>query len=185
MLENFLIQTLEWLQSKWNNYVSPMIIVKEWEGGVILQLGKFNRVLNRGVNWKWPFPFNEAHKCLIKPETISVDVTITTLDGRTLSVEVVGEYEVVDVRLWLLEANDAPSNVRDLLKGFSEDVLSDSNSEEINRKPIKTKIKGELNRGVVGLGAKFNRILFGKNVITRSISLSGVSNPKDGTSLML
>lgn len=185
MLENFLIQTLEWLQTKWNNHVAPMIVVKEWEGGVILQFGKFDRVLKKGRNWKWPFPFNEAHKCLIKPETISVDVTITTLDGKTLSVEIIGEYEVVDVKQWLMEANDAPSNVRDLLKGYSEDVLSDSNFEEINKKPIKTKIKGKLNEGVNSLGAKFNRILFGKNVLTRSISLSGVSSPKDGTSLML
>ena len=185
MLENFLIQTLEWLQSKWNNYVSPMIIVKDWESGVVLRLGKFHRYLNKGVNWKWFFPFEEAHKCLIKPETISVNVTITTLDGKSLSVEVVGEYEVKDVKLWIIDANDAPSNVRDLLMGFSEDVLSDSNSEEINKKPIKTKIKNKLNEGVKGLGAEFSRILFGKNVATRSISLSGVEMQREISSLML
>lgn len=182
---NFVIQSLEWLQTKWNDYISPIILVRHYEGGVLLSLGKYQKNLHRGVNWKFPYPFNEAHKCLIKPETISVDVTITTIDNRTLSIEVIGEYEVEDVRKWILEANDAFSNVRDLLKGYSEDVLSDSSSEEINRKPIKTKIKGKLNEGVNSLGAKFNRILFGKNVITRSLSVSGISFSKSSEALML
>jgi regulator of protease activity HflC (stomatin/prohibitin superfamily) len=182
---NFLIQSLEWVQTKWNDYISPIILVRHYEGGILLSMGKFQRVLKKGINWKLPYPFNEAHKCLVKPETLSVDVTITTSDNITRSVEVIGEYEVEDVRKWILEANDAFSNVRDLLKGYSEDVLSDSSSEEINKKPIKTKIKGKLNEGVSSLGAKFNRILFGKNVITRSLSVSGISLSKGSEALML
>lgn len=174
MDSNFLIQALEYLENKWSVYLSPFIFVRSFESGVMLTMGKYSRTLTTGVNWKFPYPFNEAHTCFVKPETLGVDVTITTSDNKTLSIKVIGEYEIIDVKNWLLEANDAGTNVRDLLEGYSADVLVDSTSEEINKKGIKTKIKNKLNEELLPLGARFNKILFGKNVITRSISLSGL-----------
>lgn len=171
---NFVIQSLEWLQNKWDNYISPIVLVRDYESGVILWLGKYSHTLKKGINWKLPYPFNEAHKCLIRPETTSVEITVTTSDNKTFSLEVIGEFEIENAQKWLLEANDALTNVRDMLKGYSVDVLSDASSEEINKKPIKTKIKNKMNEEVAPIGAKFNKVLFGRNTITRSISLSGI-----------
>lgn len=174
MDSNFLIQALEYLENKWSIYLSPFIFVRSFESGVMLSMGKYIRTLKTGINWKFPYPFNEAHLCLIKPETIHAEVTITTSDNKTLSIKVIGEYEITDAKNWILEANDAGTNIKDLLEGYSADILVDSTSEEINKKGIKTRIKNKLNEEVEPLGAKFNKILFGKNVITRSISLSGL-----------
>lgn len=171
---NFLIQSLEWLQNKWDNYLSPIVLVREYEAGVVLNFGKFGRYLKKGINWKFPYPFNEAHKAYIKPETISVEITVTTTDGKTFLLEVIGEFEVEDVRKWLLDANDAFTNVRDLLKGYAADVATDHTSEDLNKKPIRTKIKSKLNDEMETLGARFNKILFGKIALTRSFSHSGI-----------
>lgn len=174
MDSNFLIQALEYLENKWSVYVSPFVFVREYESGVMLKLGKYQKTLKTGINWKWFYPFNEAHKCLIKPETIHAEVTVTTVDGKTFSLEVIGEYEIRDARKWMLGANDAFTNMFDLLKGHSAEVLVDINSDEINKKGIKTKIKNKLNEEVDSMGAIFTKILFGKNVSTRSLTLSGL-----------
>lgn len=174
MDSNFLIQALDYLENKWTVYLSPFVFVRSYESGVLLLLGKYRRTLKTGINWKFPYPFNEAHTCLKEPETIHAEVTITTSDNKTLNIKVIGEYEITDPRIWILEANDAATNIKDLLEGYSADILVDSTSEEINKKGIKTKIKNKLNEEVSTLGARFNRILFSKNVITKSISLSGL-----------
>lgn len=173
---NFVIQSLEWIQNKWDNYLSPIVLVREYEGGIVLNLGKFGRYLKKGINWKFPYPFNEAHKAYIKPETISEEITVTTMDGKTLILEVIGEFEIVDVKNWLLNSNDSFTNVVDLLKGYAADVSTDHTSEELNKKPVRTKIKNKLNEELGELGARFNKILFGKIALTQSFSISGVGS---------
>lgn len=185
MGENFIIQLLQWLLTKWNDYISPMLIVRTYEGGVLLKWGQLDKKLHKGINWKLPYPFHEAHKCLIKAETLSEEITVTARDGNTLQIQVKAEYEVVDEAKWILDANDAFSNVKDLLGGFAADVCTDHTFEELNRKPVKTEIKNVLNDKLQKYGIKFNYILFSKLAITRSISLSGVGSPKPLEALML
>ena len=179
---NLIIQTLEYVEKKWNDYLSPIVFVREYEGGVMLRMGKFKKYLKPGINFKWPYPFREAHKTLIKSQTLSVEVSVTTSDNKTITLEVIIEYEITDVKLWLLEANDAETNLTDLLKGFSTDVLVDESYEEINKKTIKTKIKNKLNEQIGYLGVKVNKVLFGKNVLTRNITISGIQFPRKDSS---
>lgn len=182
---NFVTQSLEWFQTKFGVYIAPAYLVREYEAGVLLLFGKYKKNLRKGINWKLPWPIHEAHKCVTKPETIVAEVVVTTIDSKTLSIEAKGEYEIIDERKWLLGANDALSNVKDLFTGWVGDFAVDCSFDELIKKPVKTRIKNKLNEELLAYGVKFNRILFSKISHTVSISLSGFKSPEPLSQLML
>ena len=170
-MENFLIKFLDWVWELSEKYLMPFIIVRHYEAGVLLKLGKFHRVLHKGFNWKWPF-VNESLTCMIKPETFQTpNQTITTKDNKVISISFIGRYEVTDEKKFLLEANDAASNIVHELIMAGCDFLTDCTYIEIIDKPSYTKIKNKANNKIEYLGAKFTEIGFGSNCVTRPFSL--------------
>ena len=53
MLDGF-IKLLEWIGEKWRDYLSPIIILRDYEAGVLLRIGKYRKNLKVGLNWKVP-----------------------------------------------------------------------------------------------------------------------------------
>jgi len=171
MGENFFSKIFEWLWDLAERYILPFCMIRDYEAGVVLFLGKYQRTLKKGLNFKWPL-LNESLTCLVKPETIKTPiVTITTKDNKTVSISFIGRYEVFDERKFLIEANDAQSNVVHELLMAGCDYLTDCTWQEIVEKPSYTKIKNKANSKMEYLGAKFSEIGFGDNCITRPISL--------------
>jgi hypothetical protein len=170
-MENFLIKLLEWLYDIGEKYIFPWQIVRDYEGGVVLFLGKYHYSLNKGLNWKIPF-LHESLTTLIKPETFQTEnQTITTKDGKVISISFIARYEVDDAKKFLLEANDAASNLMHELIMAGCDYLTDCTYAEIIDKPSYTKIKNKVNNKITYMGARFTEIGFGSNCQTRPFSL--------------
>lgn len=151
-----LIKLFEWLSSIWVDYLSPIVFCRSYEQGVILYLGKFDRVLKKGINWKWVYPFNEAHKCSSVLETKKTPVlTITTNDGVTASIGLVGRYKIIDEKKWLLEAMHAETNLTNDWIMSASDHLTDCSWDECKNKKEYTEIKTKVNRRIEYLGAEF------------------------------
>lgn len=170
-MENFLIKLLEWLYDMGEKYIFPWQICRTYEGGVVLLLGKYHYTLKKGVNWKFPF-IHESITCLVKPETFQTDnQTITTKDNKVISISFIGRYEVQDEKKFLLDANDAATNIIHELIMAGCDYLTDCTYAEIIDKPSYTKIKNKVNNKIEYMGAKFTEIGFGTNCQTRPLSL--------------
>jgi len=171
MAENFLIKLLDWAWDLLERYILPFQVIRHYEAGVILFLGKYQKNMKKGLNWKLPF-VHESLTCLIKPETLQTDPqTITTKDNKIISISFIGRFEVIDERKFLLEANDAATNITHELIMAGCDYLTDCTYSEIIDKPSYTKIKNKVNNKIEYLGAKFTEVGFGSNCQTRPISL--------------
>lgn len=172
MGETFLTKLIEWVWDVAERYVLPFIIVRDYEAGVLLLLGKYHKKLKRGWNWKWPL-INESLTCLIKKETIEFKpITVITKDQQTISIGLVGGYEVIDERKFLLEANDAASNIYHHFVMTCSDYLTETNLEDLIEKTTPyTKIRKKLNEDIEYLGAKFFVIGYASICKTRPISL--------------
>ncbi|MFM2056417.1 MAG: hypothetical protein RLY71_802 [Pseudomonadota bacterium] len=79
---------------------SGFFIVQEGQQAVVLTFGKFNRTVNAGIQYRWPFPF-QSH------ETVSVTQTRSTDVGRNSVVQATGlrdssmitqDENIVDIR---------------------------------------------------------------------------------------
>ncbi len=171
MAENFLIKLLDWAWEIMERYILPWQIVRDYEAGVVLLFGKYHYTLKKGINWKFPLA-HESITCLIKPETFqTANQTIVTKDGKCISISFIGRYKVVDEKKFLLEANDAASNIVHELIMAGCDSLTDLTYAEIIDKPSYTKIKNKANNKIEYLGATFTEVGFGSNSPVRAFSL--------------
>jgi hypothetical protein len=170
-METFLTKLIEWAWDIAERYIFFWVIVREYEGGVVLLLGKYHYDLKQGWNWKCPF-VHESLTCLIKPETIETrPFTVTTKDHKTISMSLIGCYEVVDARCWLLQANDAGTNIIHHLIMVGTDYIAEYNWEDLKDKKSYTPIKNKLNKIIDYTGAEFTMIGYGSISQTTPISL--------------
>lgn len=171
-MENFFIKLLDWAWDLCERYILFWIIVRDYEAGVVLLFGKYHYTLKKGLNFKFPL-VNESLTCLIKPETLELrPMTIQLKGDKIISITMVGGYEVKDERKFLLEANDAASNIPHHFMSVASDYITEASFEELIEKTTPyTKIKNKLNEKVKYLGVEFFMVGYGSICKTRPISL--------------
>lgn len=174
-----LIKIVQWLWETLQNHILFFVIVKEFEGGVLLRLGKYKYDLKKGFNWKWPL-VDETMTTPIRLETMNLgSITLTTADDVTCTIGVVIEYEIIDVKIYLVEINGTYTNLHDICRGIAVDVLTDTNWIDCNKKPTLTKIKNKMIPSCEAMGVKLTRVLYGNIVKSRSFALFNTTNKSD------
>jgi len=168
---NILISTLEWVGEKWKDYISPVIILRCYEGGVLLRIGKYKHELKEGWNWKLPI-IDEIHTVIKTIDTFHVAaVDITTLDGKQVSVEPIIKFDIVDFKKYLVDTNNASDNLHDVVRGVIADHLTDCNWDEIKDKKTLTQIKNKLKNEADDVGVNIIKVYFGRVVTTKMFTV--------------
>jgi regulator of protease activity HflC (stomatin/prohibitin superfamily) len=130
--------------------ILPVVVVDHYNQGVRLRFGKYNAVLNPGLHFKIPF-VDKVIEEMVKTTTVNLsEQTITTKDWRSVVVRAIIKYEVGDVKLFLLEVNDAIDALSDMSKGIIRDQIKkrdwkDCNGDDLE-KEIYLKIRKEASK---------------------------------------
>lgn len=170
-METFLTKLIEWVWDIAERYIFFWVIIRDYEAGVVLFLGKYHYCLKPGLNFKIPF-LHESLTCLTKPETIQTHAfTVTTKDNQTVSMTLIGVYSILDSRKWLLEANDAATNVAHHLIMVGSDYIAKYDMEKLKKETAYNPIRKELNKEIEYLGAEFSMIGYGSMCKTTPLSL--------------
>ncbi len=86
----------------------PFVVVDAYERGVVLRFGVFNRELGPGLHWCWPFSVERVlHDNVVTRTHMMPSQTLTTKDGKTISVTAVVTCRIKHVRKALLEVEGA------------------------------------------------------------------------------
>ena len=153
----------EWLQqiiTEFFNYVKPWVLIEQFEQGVLLRYGKYRKCLSPGLYLKWPI-IEYCHSAITTMDTIEVgEVNITTLDGQTISIGCYVEYSIADVKKYLMDVNDAKSNMKDICRGVLSNYLEDVSWEEIKKKTTINAIRRRLSAKYVDMGVEVKDIMF-------------------------
>lgn len=164
---NLLISTAEWVGEKFKDYISPIVVLRCYEGGVLLRLGKFKRELKEGINIKIPF-IDEVHTVVKTEDTFQLSpVDITTLDGKQVSVEPIIKFAIHDSKKYLIDVNDAASNLKDIARGVVADYLTDCTWDQMKEKKTLTAIKNFLKKEGDELGVTIYKVYFGRILTTK------------------
>lgn len=128
----------------------PIVIVNEYDGGVLLRGGKFVKVLTGGA-WYFKIPFwDEPITTTVVTTTMALpEQSLTTKDGKQVVVSCIVKYSVGDVKILLLETFDANDAISDTTQGIIKQVITESNYKEITNdidKEITTKARREAKR---------------------------------------
>lgn len=164
-----MVEFLKYLFEQFAHYILPFTIVRVYEGAVRLRFGRNPTVIGSGFKLKFPF-IDEIHTCIITVDTMAATaVHVTTSDEKTITVTPVIEYQVEDSIKWLMETNDARTNLHDLTRGFVADYLTDITWDETKKKSTATDIKKKLNQKAQEMGAKIHRLILADICINRVI----------------
>lgn len=156
-----IIDFLKFLWEVFERHILPFQVIRIYERGVMLTLGKWPKLIEPGLRFKLPF-IQEILTSPIMPDTLTTKaVHVTTLDGKTITVQPAIEYEIDNAQKWLIDCTDAVTNLHDLTRGYVADYLTDVSWEDAIKKQTTTAIKKKLNSKVQDeLGCKVTLLMF-------------------------
>jgi len=156
-----LIRLLQWLAEIWSQHLSPFVVLSDYEEGVVLRMGRYKKNLVKGINFKMPL-MDYTMTVIVTKDTYHVsNVNVTTSDSKTISVGAIVEFEIVDVKKYFLDVNEAQSNAHDITRGVIADYLSDCDWSEVKQKTTLTKIKNKLKPQMETMGMNITQVMFG------------------------
>lgn len=164
---NILISTFEWIGEKWKDYLSPFLILRCYEGGVLLRLGEYKHELKQGLNFKIPL-IDEVHTCVKTVDTFQLSpIDITTIDNKQVSVEPIVMFEIHDPKKYLIDTNDATGNIRDVARGTIADHLTDCTWDQVKERKTLTVIKNAIKKECDAMGITVLKVYFARVVTTK------------------
>lgn len=104
------------------------VVLNPYEKGVLLRLGKFVKVVEPGLTFKYPFGVDEILHESVVPTTHSLgNESIITKDGKGVGFHAVATYKIRDIEKAMLEISDTDHAVRDACAGEIGRVLREHN----------------------------------------------------------
>jgi regulator of protease activity HflC (stomatin/prohibitin superfamily) len=111
------------LLTNWWLEIKPLVIIRDYEGAVLLRFGKFKRVLEPGLHFKIPM-FDEVIDQHVVITTLSLDAqSLYTRDKQNIVVKGLIKYKIADVKTFLLEVYDAQDAISDMSQGIIKNVI--------------------------------------------------------------
>lgn len=138
------------------------IVVNEYERGIILRFGKFNREIGPGPHLKW-FGFETD---LIECTSIStenlVPQTLTTQDKVSVVVIAIIKYQIHNVKPYFLEVYQTKDVLCDVAAGAVKDVVNTSTFDNLssNSRQLETDTLALIRKEVNQYGFKIHKVTF-------------------------
>lgn len=149
------------------------VVLDSFEQGVLLRLGKFERVVEPGLHFIWPFHIDHVLYENVVPTTHSLgNESTTTKDGKSVGFHAVVTYKVHDIRKAMLEINDTDHAVRDACAGEIGRVLREHNwCDIIGSAEILDKLTGACRKRGFRYGIEVMSVQFAGLALVKSIRL--------------
>ncbi len=164
----------QWLAStidRFADYIKPWVVVNGYEEAIILRWGKYHRTLKPGTYWKWMIA-DYAMTDHVKPDTMEIPpITITTADGKPVSIGMIIHYDITDLRKFLVENNDSRSNMLQLGAAELSDHLEDIVWTDIKKKTTKNAVLRKIAPYFDDMGVRILDLKFKDKVEVRPYKL--------------
>jgi regulator of protease activity HflC (stomatin/prohibitin superfamily) len=147
----------------WDSFAF-MVVIKDYEGGVVLRLGKYKRTLAPGLSMD------------LRPQTL------TTRDGKAIVVSAIVKYRVRGVKEYLLEIWDSADVLKDVTMGSIREVINRTDYSDLGgNAEVETDVLEATRKAVNQYGFQIYKVTFVDLGLVRSIRLIGDtrSNPSD------
>jgi regulator of protease activity HflC (stomatin/prohibitin superfamily) len=112
--------------------VIPFKVVNEWESGVRMRGGKFNKNVEAGIRFKIPF-LDKIYTCYNITRTLHPHAqTLTTLDQKSIVLKSIIRFHVEDAKTYLLTLNTASDVLIDTTQGIIKETIETLNWKDLN-----------------------------------------------------
>jgi len=137
--------------------LSPFVVLNQYERGVLLRWGLFKRVVEPGPCWKWPVMDEVLTTEYIQQTLSTQSQTLTTRDGVSVTLSAVIQYEIDDVRRYLLDVYEGEDAISDNVIAAIEYNVGRSYYEDLSNVTLRGKVLARVRRNVkeYGVGVKW------------------------------
>ena len=95
--------------------------------GVVLRFGQFNRIMNNGLNLKWPSPIEEVITVeATSVQSVSDEVRMLTKDENIVVIDFNVQYTRADARKYLFSANQPDETLKQAAESAVRQVIGSS-----------------------------------------------------------
>ena len=102
------------------------------EIGVVLRFGQFNRVMNSGLNLKWPAPIERVIRVdATSVRSVSDEVRMLTKDENIVLIDFNVQYAVTDARQYLFAMNQPDQTLKQAAESALRQVIGRSEMDTI------------------------------------------------------
>jgi len=174
-------------------FSTSFIVVDQTERAVITTFGKFTRVAEPGLAFKWPFGIQKAYHVKTEivqteqfgfrtdkagvvtqysPKEFPEESTMLTGDLNIVSVEWIIQYRIIDPKAWLFNVSDRHKTIRDISQSVVNLLVGDRTILGVIG-PERTAIQ---ETAVQMMNEKFNE--FGLGIRVTQVQLQNIVPPK-------
>jgi regulator of protease activity HflC (stomatin/prohibitin superfamily) len=163
-------QILSFLKETWRFFIFWAVLDQE-QLGFIRRLGRPNRKMHPGWNWKWPVieqaetEDGRAYAYILDPQSLQ------TGDGVALVLRLSVVVRVTNVRKYYLTVSDGRSNVQDVAAGELADVVAGSDADLVLCGEILPEVLRRVRRVARKWGIRVDSVKFVDAARTRSLRL--------------
>lgn len=154
------------------DWLIPFEVLDEYEGGVVLRWGKWNRTIGPGLRWHWPFGIEEILSTVVVRRVAYGDVqSCDSKDGVSINISPIIVFHVGNVKRWLLEVDDAEDALLDITYGIVEENVNCTEARWIKDDEFKADILAEVKDEGKTWGARVQEIKFSDRSKSKALRL--------------
>jgi membrane protease subunit HflK len=130
---------------------SSFTLVGGQERGVVLRFGQFNRIMQPGPNYKWPWPVESVRKVnAAETNNINKTVSVLTSDENIVNVTFNVQYRIKDPYLYYFGSGDAVKVLEQTAQGAVREQIGRSVVDDVlnNRGPLIVAAKERLQQSL-------------------------------------
>jgi hypothetical protein len=152
------------------DWFNPLFIIDEFEEGVVLRFGKYNRTVSPGLHWKWPCSIEAEIITTVVRRTSYCDVqSITSRDGKSVNSSPIIIYRIGNVKRWTLEVDDAEEALNDVTYGLNDALACESDWADIHTPEYAKQLTALVKEEGTTWGARVEAVKFSDRAQSKSL----------------
>ena len=163
-------RVLDFIATSWN-ILRPLLVVSDYEGGVVLRFGRYNREITPGLNWKIPLADNAIITSTVTTTMALRPQTLTTKDDLTIVLSAIVKYHISDVRAYLLDIWDSADVINDLTLGAIREIIASVNYKDLRGRLIEEEVLKIIKDEASRFGVDVHKVTFSDLGKVRSLRL--------------
>ena len=161
---------LDFIAAFWNLF-KPLVVVAEFEGGVILRFGRYSRVIGPGMHWKLPLADEAMITSTVTTTMALRPQTLTTKDDLTIVVSAIVNYHISGVRAYLLDIWDSADVINDLTLGAIRQIVAAANYSDLHGNEVEENVLEIIKEDASKYGVDIHKVTFADFGRVRSLRL--------------
>ena len=163
-------RVLDFVAASWN-LLRPLLVISDFEGGVILRFGRYNREITPGLHWKIPLADNAIVTSTVTTTMALRPQTLTTKDDLTIVVSAIVKYHISDVRAYLLDIWDSADVINDLTLGAIREIVATVDYKDLRGHLIEEEVLQTIKDEASRYGVDIHKVTFSDFGKVRSLRL--------------